>query len=120
MISYQVLAGVSAAALLFLWLYYQEYQRHKNTDKSAREATAFYVSKVTPFEPDDPALWMYECCHTFVIFDKVRQRNCDFFLMEGDVIKARLNLPKEHVGTAIHYFKSSHCPVQEFNPTEFS
>lgn len=119
MVSYEILAGVASAALFFGWLYYQEYQRHKKTDAYAREATSFYVSKVTPFEPSAPILWMYECCNTFVLFNQVRQRGFEFFLMEDDVIKARFTVPQHQVDTAVTYFNHSGCPIRDFDPVEF-
>jgi hypothetical protein len=119
MVSYEVLSGVAAAALIFGWLYYQEYQRHKRTDELARDATSFYVSQVATCEPNEPILWIYECCNTFVIFNQVRQQGFDFYLMEDEVIKARITIPHQKINAVLNCFENSGCPIQDFDPTEF-
>lgn len=119
MVSYEVVSGVASAALILGWLYYQEYQRHKKTDELARDATSFYVSKVPKHEPSAPVLWMYECCNTFVLFNQVRQHGSEFYLMEDEVIKARLTIPQHQVDAVINCFDDSGCPVKTFDPNEF-
>ncbi len=118
MVSYEILSGVSAAALLFGWLYHKERKQHQRTNALAIEATSFYVSKVTSFEPNAPSLWMYECCNTFVLFNRICQRGSEFFLMEDGAIKARLTLAQPEIEQALSRFNSVSCPVEDFDSVE--
>ncbi|UTZ44589.1 hypothetical protein [Vibrio campbellii] len=119
MVIYQILAAVSAAALVLGWLYYRELQSHKKTRLTAEKRAMVQLCQMTTLDDEGaPQLWVYEQGNVSTVFNHVLVRDYDIYLMEEKEIKAKLSFDghaeKDDFFESIGVFKLGKCPIENF------